>query len=74
MIAKVVARTQQFAALPDLSQATVRDLRREYSRELKAEEAAFGLGLALALITRPGFPPRIIAYELVYHHRPVRSG
>lgn len=64
---------QDFAALPDRKTGTVRDLRRRYSQQLKGEPADAIVALALELITRPGFPPRMIAYELVYHHRLARQ-
>jgi 3-methyladenine DNA glycosylase AlkD len=52
--------------------ASLRALRREYSRILADWEPASVLRLALLLVgkDRPAFPRRFMAYELLAHHRP----
>jgi len=51
--------------------ASLRQLRREFSKRLTAEEPAFVLELALLLVgrPRPSFAHRFFAYELIAHHR-----
>jgi 3-methyladenine DNA glycosylase AlkD len=61
-------------ALPDQQTATVRALRRDYSRQLAQVEPACLLAVADRLLDRPEFVYRFIAYELVAYHRPTLRG
>jgi hypothetical protein len=55
---------RRIRALPDRSVEPVRRLRRDYSRRLRGQPAAFVLALAVALVERQ----RWVAYELLAHH------
>jgi 3-methyladenine DNA glycosylase AlkD len=55
-------------ALPTLDATSIRNLRRQFSRELKAYPGKAILELAFKLLQRSGFAYRFIAYELIYHH------
>ncbi|HEY3024989.1 MAG TPA: DNA alkylation repair protein [Pyrinomonadaceae bacterium] len=55
-------------ALPELKTRDVREVRREFSRRLKNAGADFVFQIALALVQRPAFEFRFIAYELAQHH------
>ncbi len=57
-------------ALASLSTADVRELRREFSKRIAKAPAKQVLDLALLLLDRRTIEFRIIAYELVCHHRP----
>jgi 3-methyladenine DNA glycosylase AlkD len=59
----------RFQALSLPNTASIRNLRREFSKRLAASEPDFILNLALSLKKLPGFEFRFIAYELVQHHR-----
>lgn len=67
---EIVRRVQ---ALPLPNTASVRNVRREFSKRLARAEPAFVLSLALSLMKLPGFEFRFIAYELVQHHRATLS-
>ena len=58
-----------FQALTSPNTASIRNLRREFSKRLAYAEPAFILKLALSLKKLPGFEFRFIGYELVQHHR-----
>ena len=61
-------------ALPKRSTATVRKVRREHSRALRAADAAFVIGVARALLARDRRNGRSglrwVAYELIRNHKP----
>ena len=61
-------------ALPQRSAATVRKVRREHSRALRSEHAAFVIELARALLARDKSNGRSglrwVAYELIRNHKP----
>ncbi|MCI0646827.1 MAG: DNA alkylation repair protein [Chloroflexi bacterium] len=56
--------------LPDHKTATIRAMRREYSKRLAKAEAQTVLAVALGLMGYPTFEHRFVGYELVHHHRP----
>jgi 3-methyladenine DNA glycosylase AlkD len=56
-------------ALPHRRTATVRALRREYSRRLAAAPPRAIVALALRLLAESDFALHFIAYELVHYHR-----
>jgi 3-methyladenine DNA glycosylase AlkD len=66
LAAEILARLK---ALPNRQTATVRALRREYSKRLAPERPEFVIALALELRAQPDFLPRFIGYELVHDHR-----
>ncbi len=55
-------------ALPLPNTASIRNLRREFSKRLAQAEPKLMLSLALSLMKLRGFEFRFIAYELVQHH------
>ena len=55
-------------ALPELKTQNVRNVRREFSKRLKNAGADFVFEIVLALLQRPAFEFRFIAYELAQHH------
>ena len=61
-------------ALPKLSTATVRKVRREHSRMLRAADAAFVIEVARALLARDRRSGRSglrwVAYEIIRNHKP----
>jgi 3-methyladenine DNA glycosylase AlkD len=57
---------ERLAGLPTKSTATVRSLRREFSRRLAKSDASEVLDAARALLVLPGL--RWVAYELAQHH------
>jgi 3-methyladenine DNA glycosylase AlkD len=67
LVNHIVAAVQ---ALPDQQTATVRALRRDFSRQLAQAEPAYLLTVADRLLDRPEFVYRFVAYELVAYHRP----
>src|SRR5687767_10969085 len=60
---------ERFQTLTSPNTASIRNLRREFSKRLAQAEPHFILNLALSLLKLPGFEFRFIAYELVQHHR-----
>jgi 3-methyladenine DNA glycosylase AlkD len=64
--AEIVVRLR---ALPNGKTATIRALRREYSKRLAKESPEVVRGAALILLRQPEFLYRFVAYELVTHHR-----
>src|SRR5262249_28437596 len=54
--------------------ARVRALRREYSKRLAQETPRTVIELAARLLDQPGFVYRLVAYELVCHHRAALRG
>ncbi len=56
-------------ALSDRRTATVRNLRRHYTRQLKSAAPDDMVQLALRLVNGPDFIWRFVAYELLAHHR-----
>src|SRR6185436_10890866 len=56
------------AALRPATTASVRAVRREFSRRLRAVEPGVLLYVARALLARGAFLLRFVAYELVHHH------
>jgi 3-methyladenine DNA glycosylase AlkD len=61
---------ERIQALPDIRTATVRALRREYSKRLSSSSAREVVALALKLLDYAAFTHQFIAYELVHYHRP----
>jgi 3-methyladenine DNA glycosylase AlkD len=61
---------RRIQALPDTAAATVRTLRREYSKRVASYAANEVVGLALQLLKYATFTHQFIAYELVHYHRP----
>jgi 3-methyladenine DNA glycosylase AlkD len=55
--------------LPQRTTATVRVLRRDLSRSLGGLTGPDMIALALRLLVEARFETRLLAYELVYHHR-----
>ena len=56
-------------ALPQLSTAPVRLVRREFSKRVAKSPPESVVELAMLLIKRPEIANRFFAYELVHHHR-----
>src|SRR5713101_3025170 len=56
-------------ALPDRKTATVRALRRRYSRRLATAEPGTVFQIARRLLEETDFLFRFVAYELITHHR-----
>jgi len=56
-------------ALSDRRTASVRNLRRHYTRQLKSAAPDDMVQLALRLVNGPDFIWRFVAYELLAHHR-----
>ena len=56
-------------ALPHLQTEQIRAVRREFSQRLAKVSPQVILELALQLLQQPGFEHRLVAYELVCHHR-----
>jgi 3-methyladenine DNA glycosylase AlkD len=48
----------------------IRAMRREFSKRLKTAPAGEVMGIAEKLLSSPGNHHRLVAYELIYHHRP----
>ncbi len=72
---EVAARIEaDVAALPQRTTATVRKVRREHSRVMKTEDAAFILEVARALLARDRRSGRgglrWVAYEIIRNHKP----
>jgi 3-methyladenine DNA glycosylase AlkD len=67
----VVEIDDQLRALSSLQADNVRSIRREFSRRLAgaSHEVVIELALRLLELDRNGFVYRLVAYELVYHHR-----
>jgi 3-methyladenine DNA glycosylase AlkD len=51
----------------------IRAMRREFSTRLKTAPAGEVMGIAEKLLSSPGNRHRLVAYELIYHHRPALS-
>jgi len=51
----------------------IRAMRREFSKRLKTAPAGEVMGIAEKLLASPGNHHRLVAYELIYHHRPALS-
>lgn len=62
--------TTDFEALPDHKTATVRALRRDWSKKLHKTTPEEMLNLAQQLLKYGDFNYRFIAYELIHFHRP----
>ena len=58
------------AALPARTAEAMRAVRREYSEQLAPVAPAFVIRLALRLLEQPDEFCRILAYELIIHHKP----
>src|SRR5262249_50605441 len=71
LVTELSARIQ---VLPDRKTARVRALRREYSKRLAQETPRTVIELAARLLDQPGFVYRLVAYELVCHHRAALRG
>jgi 3-methyladenine DNA glycosylase AlkD len=56
--------------LPVLKAEGIRKVRRTYSKELADSPAEVVIDLGLELIAKPHLVYRIVAYELIHHHRP----
>jgi 3-methyladenine DNA glycosylase AlkD len=73
---KVLSREIQrrIGALPQMRTADIRNVRREFSKRLKAadRDLVFDLALDLLRLPRPEF--RVVAYELVQHHPATMAG
>ncbi|MGI8784597.1 MAG: DNA alkylation repair protein [Acidobacteriota bacterium] len=63
----------RLGALKSPKTEAIRGVRRRYSRQLAAASAREILGVARALLRRPGFLRRFVAYELISHHRAARE-
>jgi 3-methyladenine DNA glycosylase AlkD len=61
--------TGRLFALPNQRVATVRELRRGYTRQLKNAEPGIMLQLALRLLNGSPRTPRFLAYELIAYHK-----
>jgi len=61
--------TSKVESLPRRDTASVRALRREFSRRLGGVDPEMVIDLAFCLIARPEFLYRFVAYELIRHHR-----
>ncbi len=59
---------KRLESLPSHTTASIRSVRREFSKQLKAMPADFVVGLALHLLKHEQHIPRFLAYELVQHH------
>lgn len=57
-------------ALPHPTTATVRGVRRVYSKRLKAADPDTILDIARRLLDKSEFVYRFVAYELIHYHRP----
>jgi len=69
-VAAVVAEIRaELGALESPTVPAVREVRRRFSRRLASASAADVVGVALALLDEPGFAGRLVAYELIAHHR-----
>jgi 3-methyladenine DNA glycosylase AlkD len=66
----VTAISKELRALPQLKADPIRGVRRGFSKRLADRPPRFMINLALALIARPNLVYRIVAYELIHHHRP----
>ena len=62
------------AALPACTTESVRALRRQLSKRLKAESARTVLDLAAELLERGTWATRFLAYELINHHPGALAG
>ena len=62
--------TADLEALPDHKTATVRALRRDWSKKLQKATPEQMLSLARQLLQHDDFNYRFIAYELIHYHRP----
>lgn len=62
--------TTSLEALPDYKTATVRALRRDWSKKLQKVSPQHMLSLTLQLMQYDDFNYRFIAYELIHFHRP----
>ncbi len=51
----------------------IRAMRRQFSKRLKTAPAGAVMGIAEKLLASPGNHHRLVAYELIYHHRPALS-
>ena len=60
---------RHIGALPYQTTQAIRDVRREYSGQLRDEDGAWVVAVADALVESQ----RWVAYELVYHHRGARA-
>jgi 3-methyladenine DNA glycosylase AlkD len=61
--------SRKILALSSVSAVPLRGVRREFSAALKRESGETILAVALHLLQRPTFSHRVVAYELVQHHR-----
>jgi 3-methyladenine DNA glycosylase AlkD len=68
-VTALLAELDARVAASPLAAAPLRRVRREFSRRLKTEEPARIVKLALELQQRGGVGHRIVACELVHHHR-----
>lgn len=67
VVAEIAAHLHSLSCL---NAATVRSVRRKFSKCLASEDKDTILAVASLLMESPGFEHRFIAYELVHHHRP----
>lgn len=70
IISLVTEISRELKALPVLKTEPIRGVRRAFSKRLADRTPRFMIDLALALIARPNVVYRIVAYELINHHRP----
>jgi len=69
-IAAVAAEIRaELGAVPSRTVAAIREVRRRFSRRLASASAGDVVGVALALLDEAGFARRLVAYELIAHHR-----
>jgi 3-methyladenine DNA glycosylase AlkD len=64
---------RRLAGLTERNAKGMRALRREYSGLLAAKDAAFVIQLAMSLLGQSDGLCRIVAYELISHHRAARE-
>jgi 3-methyladenine DNA glycosylase AlkD len=61
--------TVRLRALGAAKTATIRAVRREFSRRLARADASVVIQVALRILGQPGIASRFVAYELIWHHR-----
>ncbi len=66
--------SERLRNLPRRTAEDIRAVRRQYSQRLSKVPAYIALELAKLLLHKPGFAPRVVAYELLHHHPGALNG